>query len=188
MEENLTIVTKKIFKIVRVLYFLLRKSISKAKLVADLSQMLKRGKIAGKAAIHSLKFHHHYGGGATTVGRSRFHDRHIAFPGYSKDYEFSCSNSPANGGAFRLNKRKHSKPSDGDLMAAAQLMVSSSAAAASPALPGFGGSPVVRQLRITDSPFPLRDGEEDRYVDEAAEEFIANFYKDLRQQNFLGYY
>lgn len=54
---------------------------------------------------------------------------------------------------------------------------------ASPALPGFGKSPMVRQLRITDSPFPLRDVEEDSHVDEAAEEFISKFYKDLRRQN-----
>lgn len=55
--------------------------------------------------------------------------------------------------------------------------------AASPALPGFGRSPMVRQLRITDSPFPLRDVDEDSHVDEAAEEFIMKFYKELKQQN-----
>ncbi len=54
---------------------------------------------------------------------------------------------------------------------------------ASPALPGFGRSPMVRQLRITDSPFPLRDIDEDSvHVDKAAEEFIERFYKELRQQ------
>lgn len=60
----------------------------------------------------------------------------------------------------------------------------------SPALPGFGKSPMVRQLRITDSPFPIREVEEDSHVDEAAEEFISKFYKDLRRQNeiaSLGY-
>lgn len=48
-------------------------------------------------------------------------------------------------------------------------------------LPGFGKSPMVRQLRITDSPFPLKD-EGDSQVDKAAEEFIKKFYKDLKLQ------
>ncbi|MBA0779367.1 hypothetical protein Gotri_003623, partial [Gossypium trilobum] len=56
--------------------------------------------------------------------------------------------------------------------------------AASPMLPGFGQTPLARQLRITDSPFPLRDVDEDNgYVDKAAEDFINRFYKDLRQQD-----
>ncbi|OIT29958.1 PREDICTED: uncharacterized protein LOC109210651 [Nicotiana attenuata] len=55
---------------------------------------------------------------------------------------------------------------------------------ASPAndLPGFGRTPTVRQLRVTDSPFPLRDVEDDSHVDEAAENFISKFYRDLRRQ------
>ena len=40
---------------------------------------------------------------------------------------------------------------------------------------------MVRQLRITDSPFPLKD-EGDSQVDKAAEEFIKKFYKDLKLQ------
>ncbi|KAA8525243.1 hypothetical protein F0562_007098 [Nyssa sinensis] len=49
---------------------------------------------------------------------------------------------------------------------------------------GFWTSPVVdRQLRVTDSPFPLKDGGEDCHVDEAAAEFIERFYKELRVQN-----
>lgn len=55
-------------------------------------------------------------------------------------------------------------------------------AAASP-FPGFGQSPMVRELRITDSPFPLKDNEVvDTQVDKAAEEFIKKFYKELKQQ------
>ena len=55
---------------------------------------------------------------------------------------------------------------------------------ASPALPGFGRSPmVVRQLRVTDSPFPVAGGgDEDCHVDKAAEEFINRFYKEWRLQ------
>ena len=54
---------------------------------------------------------------------------------------------------------------------------------ASPALPGFGRSPMARQLRVTDSPFPLRDDDEkDDQVDKAAEDFINRFYSQLRKQ------
>ncbi|KAG6415794.1 hypothetical protein SASPL_123212 [Salvia splendens] len=107
--------------------------------------MMKRGKIASKAAIHNLMFHH-----------SRRRSSHPAF--------------------------------DSDTMA--EIF---SSAVASPALPWFGPSPLVRQLRITDSPFPVTDAEAeaDNFVDEAAEEFIAKFYDDLKRQNssmFLEYY
>jgi hypothetical protein len=55
---------------------------------------------------------------------------------------------------------------------------------ASPALPGFGQSPMVRQLRVTDSPFPLKeDDEKDNQVDKAAEDFINRFYNQLRKQD-----
>lgn len=170
MEQNLPIIAKKFLKIVKVLYFMLRKGISKGKILADLNMMMKRGKIAGKAAIHSLMSHHHGGGGASASGRHLDYDAHRGF------------HIP-----FHLNKRKHSpRPTEEELMAAAVEVFNS--AAASPALPGFGPSPVVRQLRITDSPFPLRDAEEDSRVDEAAEEFINRFYKDLRQQNSMAYH
>nr|GEW29070.1 hypothetical protein [Tanacetum cinerariifolium] len=57
----------------------------------------------------------------------------------------------------------------------------------SPALPGFGRSPMVRQLRVTDSPFPLSNVDEDSHVDDAAEEFINRFYNDLRRQKQICY-
>ncbi|XP_047963534.1 uncharacterized protein LOC125208034 [Salvia hispanica] len=157
MEQNLPIIAKKFWKIVRVLYFMLRKGISKAKLLADLSLMMKRGKIAGKAAIQNLIFHH----GAAAA-------RPI------KEYEFSCGTSPAfNFPSFKRGKR--AAPIDAAALAAALEV-------ASPALPGFGPSPMVRQLRITDSPFPLCNAEEDNHVDEAAERFIMKFYSDLKRQ------
>ena len=42
----------------------------------------------------------------------------------------------------------------------------------------------VRQLRVTDSPFPLHESEDDKdnQVDKAADEFIKRFYKELRRQ------
>ncbi|KAL6603930.1 hypothetical protein ACP70R_044291 [Stipagrostis hirtigluma subsp. patula] len=64
------------------------------------------------------------------------------------------------------------------------------AATPSPALwPSFGRTPAhVRQLRITDSPFPLRDDAagDGGLVDLEAEEFIKKFYEQLRTQQSLA--
>lgn len=175
MEQNLPIVAKKFWSIVRALYFMLRKGISKEKLLSDLNTMMKRGKLAGKAAMHNLMFHH-----AAAAGRRAHHDTTLSYPVPLNEYEFSCSNTPVHHPTFRLpfHLSKHKTPAP----AALQII-------ASPALPGFGQSPLVRQLRITDSPFPLNvDG--DSHVDEAAEEFIMRFYNDLKRQNTvynLGY-
>ncbi|KAI3908692.1 hypothetical protein MKW92_048470 [Papaver armeniacum] len=61
----------------------------------------------------------------------------------------------------------------------------------SPHLPGFGfgRTPTVRQFRITDSPFPLKDhvaDEEECQLDEDAEEFIERFYAQLRSEKSKG--
>ncbi|KAL6996429.1 hypothetical protein U1Q18_006559 [Sarracenia purpurea var. burkii] len=218
------VVARKLWNIVRVMFFMVRKGISKRKLMVDLNMMMKRGKIAGKA-IQNLMFHHH----SSASSHRRSHDGR---PSYSApgEYEFSCSNSPAFDPFHLISKRKnhnthqnshhffscaHASPTDDDEVTAnavkkALAMINGEAAAAggspafsgflqspmvldmiyselsSPALPGFGRTPMVRQLRITDSPFPIRDVDEDSHVDEAAEEFIAKFYKDLRKQNRMA--
>ncbi|KAL8465973.1 hypothetical protein ACS0TY_035181 [Phlomoides rotata] len=181
MEQKLPIIAKKFWKIVRVAYFMLRKGISKAKLLSDLNMMMKRSKIAGKAAIHNL-IHH----AATAAAEPQ-----LLYPVPLDEYEFSCRKSTAFS-AFRLpfylNKRKKSRSppppiSEDELFAEAVEMASS--VAPSPALPGFGRTPTVRQLRITDSPFPLMEIGEDNHVDEAAEKFIMKFYTALKKQDAM---
>ncbi|RVW28552.1 hypothetical protein CK203_100185 [Vitis vinifera] len=159
MEPNLPVIAKRLWGIVRVMFFMLRKGISKRKLLLDLNMMMKRGKIAGKA-IGNLMFHHH-----SSSAARRSADGHISFAA-PREYEFSCSNSPLNA-----------------VKAVLEMLNSE---VASPALPGFGRSPMVRQLRITDSPFPLKDIDEDSEVDKAAEEFIERFYNDLKKQKMDG--
>ncbi|KAF5793290.1 hypothetical protein HanXRQr2_Chr09g0415791 [Helianthus annuus] len=168
--NNIPVFAKKVWRLVRVLYFMLRKNISKSKLLLDLNRMMKRHKIAGRS-MHSLS----------------------PPPG---EYEFSCSNSPSTNNhhhfsLFSFHKKhhqadKHTEDLDMIVVNAAVLkameMINHSEAA-SPALPGFGRSPVVRQLRVTDSPFPLSSVDEDNHVDEAAEQFISRFYNDLRREN-----
>lgn len=210
-QKNLPVPTKKFWSCLRVFFFMIRKSISKRKLMLDLSlnMMVKRGKIAGKA-IHNLMFHHN---------SSAAHGGELA----AKEYEFSCRNTPAFPFHLGCNKRTrtHFFPcvhapatsDDDDAVTDASAaairkvleMMNSDAATASavaspafwqspvwdmirselssPALPGFGRTPVTRQLRITDSPFPLVGMDEDADVDKAAEDFISRFYNELRQQN-----
>ncbi|XP_059302530.1 uncharacterized protein LOC132054565 [Lycium ferocissimum] len=177
MDQNLPTITKKFWKTVRVAYFMLRKGLSKRKLMFDLNLFLKRGKIASKAAIQNLMFHGHYTQGHQSSSKEY--------------YEFSCSNSPAFHLPFNLNKRnKHTHHAsvieDDDVImmnsAVLKALEMLQSETASPALPGIGRTPTVRQLRVTDSPFPLRDADGDiSHVDEKADEFISRFYRDLRR-------
>ncbi|KAJ4838999.1 hypothetical protein Tsubulata_021454 [Turnera subulata] len=198
-ETNTTEVGKKLWHIVRAVLFMLRKGISKSRIMLDLNLMFKRGnKLAGKA-IGNLGILHNHGHISSLSCRSNDALSFIS----PREYEFSCSNSPAYTYPFNLPKRKHHhhqlnrfakayKYNDAATLAAVQRMLEMlnnhdvAAEAASPLtatapLPGFGKSPMVRQLRITDSPFPLKD-EGDSQVDMAAEEFIKKFYKDLKLQ------
>ncbi|KAK7349204.1 hypothetical protein VNO77_06383 [Canavalia gladiata] len=192
MESNIPIIAKRVWNIIRVAFFMLRKGISKGKLMMHLNIILKRrSKLAGKA-IANLMFHHHH----------HHHDTRLQFSA-TREYEFSCSNTPNNFFAIGNNNKRHRHnhlftcahaPSTHDddvvtvnaVKAVLEILNNNEAMVeASPALPGFGRSPaVVRQLRVTDSPFPLRETEEekDNQVDKAAEEFIKRFYKELKKQ------
>nr|GMC96235.1 uncharacterized protein LOC109193649 [Ipomoea batatas] len=97
----------------------------------------------------------------------------------------SCSNSPAN---KRRNHRRENKI-DAEVFQRVFEMLNdrSEVDGSSPltGLPGFGRTPNVRQLRVTDSPFPLKDSEAEMnsQVDMDAEEFIRKFYTQLNQQS-----
>ncbi|WCJ40852.1 hypothetical protein M5689_021751 [Euphorbia peplus] len=206
MEQNLPVVAKRIWETVRVIFFMLRKGISKRKLLLDLNLMLKRGnKIATKAkSIRNLMFQYYH----------HNHDDAPA-PGGPNEYEFSCSNTPMYTLPFHGKKSRHHNynpnhntnnffscafhapptlDDDVTTVNAVKLALdmlqnnngNDMMVEASPAtpmrLPGFGRSPMVRQLRITDSPFPLRDDGDNGVVDKKAEEFIQKFYKELRKQ------
>ncbi|TMW84572.1 hypothetical protein EJD97_024920 [Solanum chilense] len=182
MDQKLPVIGKKFWKIVRVAYFMLRKGLSsKRKLMFDLNLLMKRGKIAGKTIFQNLMF------------QSHDNNNHVHQSTLKEYYEFSCSNSSAFHLPFNLNKRINknnhnalpvTEHDDVSMMNAAVLkaleMLQSETA--SPALPGFGRTPTVRQLRITDSPFPLREADMMSNVDEKADEFISRFYRDLRRE------
>ncbi|XVE52037.1 hypothetical protein DITRI_Ditri02bG0088200 [Diplodiscus trichospermus] len=210
MEQNLPVMAKRVWSIVRAVLFMMRKGISsKRKFMVDLNMTLKRGKMAGAKAIGNLMFHHH----SNRHVSSSFKE---AAASAVHEYEFSCSNTPNYIFPFNLATKKknsinnyyhhffgctHAPPTQDDDVATMNAvkvvlemlnnhndgnnnMVVEAAVAASPMLPGFGQTPLARQLRITDSPFPLRDVDENNgYVDKAAEDFINRFYTDLKQQN-----
>ncbi|PHT46068.1 hypothetical protein CQW23_15226 [Capsicum baccatum] len=186
MNQKLPVMAKRFWKVVRVAYFMLKKGLSsKRKLMFELNLLVKRGKIAGKTAIQNLMFHDH---------NNNTQGYHSSFKEF---YEFSCSNSPAFHLPFHLNKsnNKHSYHAVPAIEHDDVIMINAAvfkalemlqSETASPALPGFGRTPIVRQLRITDSPFPLRDGADEgdmmSHVDEKADEFISRFYRDLRRE------
>ncbi|KAL8230346.1 hypothetical protein R6Q57_000124 [Mikania cordata] len=179
MEQNLQILPKRVWRVLRLFYVMLREGIAKNKIWLDLNFMMKRAKIAGKA-LQNLLFNHHHHWAEFAVNRP---SPHLSPP--PGDDQFSCTTSPSFS-LFPFQNKHHSgnqthdvKAFNAAVMKAMEMIHSETA---SPALQGFGRSPVVRQLRITDSPFPLSTGDEDNHVDEAAERFINRFYCDLRRQ------
>ncbi|KAK9666064.1 hypothetical protein RND81_14G157500 [Saponaria officinalis] len=193
MEQNTPLMAKKIWNIMRVAFFMLRKGICKRKILLDLNLAMKRGKIAGKA-LQNLMFHHHNHHGNHHDSISK-----VGLDGQSKpqgEYEFSCSNTPLYRQYFTTNKRSknhhdknYSIEDVNNMFDMMMLNSSEEIVAASPVSglrSGLGFHSTVKQLRITDSPFPLQSGENngDRHVDEAAAEFIKRFYSQLKQEKY----
>ncbi|XP_008804624.2 uncharacterized protein LOC103717862 [Phoenix dactylifera] len=195
--------SKKLWRIARSIYRMLRRGVIRA---VDLHLLLlQRGKIAGKALGDVLASHHQY---CTTSGGTsypsafscRSMDLNTAF--YSpREVQFSCSNTPSYP-SFYSTKRRSRRHRDcyynysvASMAKAFEILNSeileADVAVASPSPVSewsYGKSPVaVRQLRVTDSPFPTREEEEeeevvDGRIDSEAEEFIRWFYEQLRLQ------
>ncbi|KAH7512895.1 hypothetical protein FEM48_Zijuj12G0138700 [Ziziphus jujuba var. spinosa] len=197
-------VAKKLWNIVRIVFYMVRKGLSKSKIMVDLHLIMKRGKMAGKAIANNIFLHQYH---SSFSCRSNDALNFVS----PREYEFSCSNSPSNPFHFNHKRNRHhhhlfSKSTyrydDVTTVTAVQKVLeiylnnnnnnnnsNDVAVEASPlvSLPGFGKSPMVRQLRITDSPFPLKDEQAgDGQVDKEAEEFIKRFYKDLKLQKRMA--
>ncbi|KAI3684228.1 hypothetical protein L6452_33449 [Arctium lappa] len=202
MESRLPIMAKKVWSLVRVMFFMLKKGIAKTKfLIVDLNMMMKRGKIASKS-LHKIMFHHHHNWAASALHRHPHHFSFTAPP--PSEYEFSCSDTPPYPLSLFSTHKKHqnkchhvvnAKPQlavvddcddinvDHELLKALDILIANSTM--SPALPpGFRNTPMVEHLRIKDSPLAaLSRGDEDGQVDEAAERFIRRFYNDRRRED-----
>jgi len=159
---------RKLWNVVRIVFLILRKGIAKSKHAVDFN--FNSGKLAAAKAILHLQRHHH----------DAVHPH--------RDYEFSCSNSPAATFPFHVIKRsKHRTrfPHYDDVASVQkvlELLNSNNQVEGSPLVK----SPIGRKVRISDSPFPLKEEEEDNQVDVAAEEFIKRFYKDLNLQQKMA--
>ncbi|CAJ1951097.1 unnamed protein product [Sphenostylis stenocarpa] len=197
MENNTPVLAKRVWSIIRVAFFMLRKGVSKGKLMMHLNVVLKRrSKLAGKAITNLMFHHHHHHDAGVSANDLQF--------SAAREYEFSCSNTPNNFfAAIGNNSSKrhrhnpfftcvHAPPTFDDedavtvtaVKGVLEMLNNEAAVEASPAAAALC-SPAVRQLiRVTDSPFPLREYEDDKenQVDKAAEEFIKRFYNELRKQ------
>ncbi|KAL1212422.1 hypothetical protein V5N11_009520 [Cardamine amara subsp. amara] len=199
MDQNVPI-SKKLWNIVRFLLYMIRKGVSKHKLIADFNATLKRGK--------NLMFHHRR---RVRPAAATASDALNATASLRQEYEFSCSNTPNYSFPFPnmafMKKKSHNslfacgqspQTLDDDAAAARAVLEllngvgdkgnvtpADLTVALSPYFPGFGQTPLVRPLRVTDSPFPLTPENGDvanRHVDKAADDFIKKFYKNLNQQ------
>ncbi|CAN0878167.1 hypothetical protein LINGRAHAP2_LOCUS12330 [Linum grandiflorum] len=162
MEQTLPLMAKKAWGMVRVLLFMLRRGIiSKRKLLLlDLNMAIKRGNKLASKAIANLKLHHHH--------------HHHRQP--SSAAEESAAEEAVKM-ALEMVNATTTDGGGGDVYAAAYT-------SPSPMVVHRRRKGVARSLRITDSPFPLRedDGGDNGVVDRKADEFIANFYRQLQQQ------
>ncbi|CAK8535848.1 unnamed protein product [Lathyrus sativus] len=173
MENSLPVISKRIWSMVRVAFFMLRKKLSKGQVMNNLNMMLRRrGKLAGKA-IANLMFHHNQDSSSSR----HFHNSFTS----SREYKLSCS-------SFTPTQALPTPDDEAMTMRTMKTVLNmlnndQAIVEASPVLSGFEHSPRVRQLRVTDSPFPLIDDEKDNQIDKAAEDFIKKFYRQLRQQD-----
>ncbi|KAI9070520.1 hypothetical protein K1719_047517 [Acacia pycnantha] len=176
------------------------KGFTKPKLLMHLNLMLKLpGKLAGKAIANLISHHHHHHSHHGISAAS--HGASLQFC-TAREYEFSCGNAPK----YSFFSKRHIIPRHSPACAHAPLTLDDDAVEvnnalklvsemleydkkgkavveASPAVPASGRTRMVRQVRVTDSPFPVQDCVDgDHQVDKAAAEFINSFYMELMKQ------
>lgn len=176
--------SKKLLRIFRIVYYVIKNGIiSRRKLIPDL-RLLKRSKIACKAIANILSINNNHDADKATAS---FYSPH--------EVEFSCTNTPSHLMNKQKNHNCHQESYDYasvDAVAKAFEMLNLNdeasdaeySVASSPAWGFLKSTPVVvRKLRVTDSPFPIKEDEVgDGEVDRQADEFIKRFYQQLRKQ------
>uniref|UniRef100_A0A803P2Z5 Uncharacterized protein n=1 Tax=Cannabis sativa TaxID=3483 RepID=A0A803P2Z5_CANSA len=58
IEASTSVVAKKLWNIVRVVFIMMRKGLSKSKIMVEFHMLMKRGKLAGKALAHNFILNH----------------------------------------------------------------------------------------------------------------------------------
>lgn len=195
----------------RVAIFMIKKGLNMKNIFMEFNMMIKRGKIAGKA-LKNLMFHNHqhhhtihqfFTSRGCNVGGARA-------PPYDepREYEFSCRDTPLYTHYFpKKRKKNHQKNNTHqyymppplpleeceninledvnnvlEIMLRNEEVIGGENENYTPSPLLLGRSSGVRQLRITDSPFPVQIMEDDKHVDQAAEDFIMKFYSQLNKQ------
>lgn len=174
-------IAQKLWHIVKVLYCMLHKTISKQKLMIGLNfhLLLKHSKTARKS-IGSLLHSSHHRNSCRHADPSKFY--------VPQEIEFSCSNTPLHATKRKGDKHQYRRFFDDQVSAIAKAfeMLNSEAPTedSSSDVLICSPTPMGRLLRVTDSPFPIseEEGEYGGQVDREAEEFIDRFYDQLRLQ------
>ncbi|KAI9107891.1 hypothetical protein K1719_021227 [Acacia pycnantha] len=165
--SNLPVISKRVWSIVRVLFFMRPKGFTKPKLLMHLNLMLKLpGKLAGKAIANLISHHHHHHSHHGISAAS--HGASLQFC-TAREYEFSCGNAPK----YSFFSKRHIIPRHSPACAHAPLTLDDDAVEVNNALK------LVSEMLEYDKKDCV-DG--DHQVDKAAEEFINSFYMELMKQ------
>ena len=158
-------VARRFWRIVRIVCYMLRKGLSKRKLVTEFQLLRKISKIAGKAISGLLSNtkdpfrHHNYyttgGAGASFSCRSVEPEISYFSP---QEVQFSCSTTPSYPLFLTKRKRKETKATE---------------------IVDFSPEAVVHAGNVVES---AELDEIEHHVDREAEEFIRRFYEQLRLQ------
>jgi len=168
MVNQPTVVIEKVSKTVRLLGFLIQNGVSKSnRVMQDVQELMKRGKNIWKALNNVVVKHHE----ALTC-RPRDADMYLISP---LEYPFSCSSSPprlSRGGASS-SRRKLLSPAKEDGRRKMKVC--------------RGSGNERRRVKMTTL---ARETEKEKefHVDQAAEEFINRFYRELRLQKWLDHH
>lgn len=190
MELRSTSAAKRLWNVLRISLLMMRKGlISKSKLITDMNQMMKKGKLLRKSLSNLMLSHR-----SKRVTRSGFG---------MQEYEFSCSNSP-NPAFLYLHKRKHhfnfpciNHPQvieEEDPNKAVVLVPKTPEYtfnfrfdASDYLSPGDRRTPLQSPFSVRISNYSSEDENEDAagndQVDDQAEDFIRRFYEQLRMQS-----
>ncbi|XP_062180855.1 uncharacterized protein LOC133885198 [Phragmites australis] len=203
---------RRLWHVVLAVCHMLRRGLSRKRIMMDVHLLLGRGKFAGRA-LRGLLAHPAGHGHVAAYGATAYSSSSLAsFYGHPREVEFSCTTTPSypHYGLFPFNKgrgRGGARGQYGGLDAAAVArafeMLSAEVEVTGGATPAvsagvatatpspmvawiLGRSPAgVRPLRVTDSPFPAvpEDGcGGNERVDAEADDFIRKFYEQLRMQ------
>ncbi|KAK7290591.1 hypothetical protein RIF29_05118 [Crotalaria pallida] len=197
-------VAKRLWNVLRIAFFMMRKGLSKRKMMMDMNLMMKKGKVLRKSLSNLIHHNHHH-------LHSKSMSRGVSRGSFGvQDYEFSCSNSP-NPVFFHMPKRKHhfnfpcihapevceeelidlsslegDKPKSMDLAPKTPEYTFNFTFDASDYGPGEKKSPLLSPFSVRVSNYSALDENEDFgncQVDDEAEDFIKRFYEQLRKQN-----